>query len=136
MNLVDIPVKTLDKPTGMASALLVELHGHLNRLLTSGETHLIDLKSLPLSEADINELADLLGVGEVKATISSIGSSSIRETAYSGIWWVTHYGDDDKVLSELIEVTLVPQILVTHIDEVRHSAQMMANSLSGQENVN
>ncbi len=68
----------------------------------------------------------MLGVGEVKATINSIGSSSIRETAYRGIWWVTHYGDDGEVFSELIEITQVPEILVTHIDEIRHSAHAMA----------
>jgi len=126
MNLIDIPVKTLDKPTGMASAIMNELSDHLKRLADEGETNIVDLQSLPMTEADINELADMLGVGEVKATISSIGTSSIRETAYRGIWWVTHYGDDEKVLSELIEITQVPEILVTHIDEIRHSAQSIA----------
>ena len=109
----------------MASALINELSDHLNRLAESGQTHSIDLHSLPLSEADLNELADMLGVGEVKATIKSIGSSSIRETAYSGIWWIIHYGDDGKVLGELIEITQIPEILVTHMDEVKHSAQAM-----------
>jgi hydrogenase-1 operon protein HyaF len=126
MNLIDIPVKALDKPTGMANAVLNELSDYLNRLAEKGESNMIDLMSLPMTEADINELADMLGVGEVKATISSIGSSSIRETAYRGIWWVTHYGDDEKVVSELIEITQVPEILVTHMDEIRHSAQSMA----------
>lgn len=123
MNLIDIPVKTLDKPTGMASAVMNELSDHLKRLADDGETNIVDLMSLPMTEADINELADMLGVGEVKATISSIGTSSIRETAYRGIWWVTHYGDDEKVVSELIEITQVPEILITHMDEIRHSAQ-------------
>jgi hydrogenase-1 operon protein HyaF len=126
MNLIDIPVKTLDKPTGMANAVMNELSDHLKRLADDGETNIVDLMSLPMTEADINELADMLGVGEVKATISSIGTSSIRETAYRGIWWVTHYGDDQQVVSELIEITQVPEILITHIDEIRHSAQAMA----------
>ena len=126
MKLIDIPVKALDTPTGMAQALMNELSDYLARLAESGETNVVDLLSLPMSEADINELADLLGVGEVKATISSIGSSSIRETAYRGIWWVTHYGDDEKVIGELIEITQVPEILVTHIDEIRHSARSIA----------
>ena len=122
MSLNDIPVNVLDRPTGMATALLTELKDHLHKLAEAGETNSIDLLSLPMTEADINELADHLGVGEVKATINSIGSSSIRETAYRGIWWITHYGDDGKVLSELIEITQVPEILVTHMDEIRHSA--------------
>jgi len=126
MNLIDIPVKTLDKPTGMANAVINELSGLLKRLADEGETNIVDLQSLPMTEADINELADMLGVGEVKATISSIGSSSIRETAYRGIWWITHYGHDEKVVSELIEITQVPEILITHMDEIRHSAQSIA----------
>lgn len=127
MSLDDIPVNIVETPTGMASALLAELRDHLTRLANEGKTSSIDLRSLPMSEADINELADHLGVGEVKATIKSIGSSSIRETAYRGIWWITHYGDDGKVLSELIEITQIPEILITHIDEVRHSAQAMSS---------
>ena len=126
MNLIDIPVKTLDKSTGMANAVMNELSDHLKRLADKGVTSIVDLMSLPMTETDINELADMLGVGEVKATISNLGTSSIRETAYRGIWWVTHYGDDEKVVSELIEITQVPEILITHMDEIRHSAQSMA----------
>jgi len=126
MNLIDIPVKALDKPTGMANAVMNELSDHLKRLADEGETSIVDLQSLPMTEADIDELADMLGVGEVKATVSSIGTSSVRETAYRGIWWVTHYGHDEKVVSELIEITQVPEILITHMDEIRHSAQSIA----------
>lgn len=127
MSLRDIPVNVLERPTGMATALMTELRDHLTRLANENETNSIDLRSLPMTDADINELADQLGVGEVKATINSIGSSSIRETAYRGIWWITHYGDDGEVLSELIEITRVPEILVTHIDEIKYSAQAMAS---------
>lgn len=127
MNLVDIPVKKMDESTGMANAVMMELRDYLANLAETGETNIIDLKSLPMTETDIFELADQLGVGEVKATINSIGTSSIRETAYRGLWWVTHYGDDQKVIGELIEITQVPEILVTHIDEIKHSARSIAN---------
>ena len=126
MSLNDIPVNVVERPTGIATALFAELKDHLAKLADEGETNIIDLRSLPMSEADINELADHLGVGEVKATIKGIGSSSVRETAFRGIWWITHYGDDGKVLGELIEITQVPEILVTHIDDIRHSAEAMA----------
>lgn len=127
MKLIDIPVKIQEKPTGMAGALMNELSSHLRRLAQTGENHVIDLLSLPMNEADINELADLLGIGEVNATISGIGSSKINETAFRGIWWVTHYGDDEQVVAELIEVTQIPEILITHIDEIRNSAQSLAS---------
>ena len=126
MSLTDIPVKVLDQSTGMATALLSELKDYLRLLADSGETNVVDLMSLPMTETDINELADHLGVGEVRASINNIGSSTIRETAFSGIWWITHYGDDGGVISELIEITQIPEILVTHMDEIRHSAEAIA----------
>jgi len=123
-TLSEIPVKMVEmSPTGMANVIMSELKGHLQNLLESGQGHSIDLLSLPMTDADVNELADYLGVGEVKATINNIGSSSLRETAYPGVWWVTHYGDDNKVIAELIEVARVPGILVTHEDEIRHSLE-------------
>lgn len=125
MSLSDISVSVVEQPTGIAGAVLAELRDHLQNLAEHGTTHCIDLRSLPMNDADINELADQLGVGEVKASIKSIGSSSIRETAYRGIWWIIHYGEDKAVLSELIEVTQVPEILVTHEDEIRHSVKAM-----------
>lgn len=128
MTLTEIPVKVLDTSTGMATALMAELKNHLLKLADTGESSIIDLLSLPMTEADLNELADNLGVGEVRATITNIGSSSVRETAFRGIWWVTHYGDDGKVISEQIEVTRIPQILITHVDEIRHSARAIAVS--------
>jgi hydrogenase-1 operon protein HyaF len=124
MNLSEIPIQLVtDNSTGMARVLMSELKGHLENLLATGETHSIDLLSLPMTDTDVNELADYLGVGEVMASISNIGSSSLRETAYPGIWWITHYADDKKVIAELIEVGRVPQILLTHDDEIRHSIQ-------------
>ncbi len=124
MNLSEIPIQLVtDNSTGMARVLMSELKGHLENLLATGETRSIDLLSLPMTDTDVNELADYLGVGEVMASISNIGSSSLRETAYPGIWWITHYADDKKVIAELIEVGRVPQILLTHDDEIRHSIQ-------------
>jgi hydrogenase-1 operon protein HyaF len=127
MTLSEIPIRLIqDNSTGMARVIMAELKDHLENLLKNGETHAIDLFSLPMSETDLDELADYLGVGEVSATISNIGSSSLRETAYRGIWWVTHYADDGKVIGELIEVARVPEILFTHDDEIRHSASAIA----------
>ena len=128
MTLTEIPVKVLDTTTGMATALMSELRDHLITLAETGENSIVDLLSLPMTEADLDELADNLGVGEIRATINNIGTSSVRETAFRGIWWVTHYGDDGKVISEQIEITRIPEILITHVDEIKHSAKLIAAS--------
>jgi len=123
MSLSDISVKIKEQPTGMAYAVLHELATNLEQLLDTAEENTIDLRSLPMNEADREELAELLGRGEVDITLNTIGSSRIFETAFSGIWWVTHYGDDAMVLSELIEVAKVPSLIPTHTDEISVALQ-------------
>ncbi|MGD2119658.1 MAG: hydrogenase expression/formation C-terminal domain-containing protein, partial [Chromatiales bacterium] len=121
MSLSDISVKTLEQPTGMAQALLHELLDALQLLADSGTSNAIDLRSLPLTEADTAQLAELLGKGELSARIDSIGHSQVQETSYSGIWWISHYGGDGELLAEILEITTVPQLLVSHADDIRYA---------------
>ena len=56
-----------DPVTGMAQSLLREIAQHLERLARTGARHAIDLRSLPMTRADREELEALLGRGEVAA---------------------------------------------------------------------
>jgi hydrogenase-1 operon protein HyaF len=107
---------------GGVAALLTELAARLERLAASGETALIDLRSLPLSAADRNDLAEALGRGEVTATLDAHGVSTLRETAFAGIWWTLHRDRDGAVTSELLEVTLSPQILRADPEDIAPAA--------------
>ena len=78
--------------TGMAESLLQEVARLLERLAGSGETSAIDLRSLPMTEGDRNELAERLGSGEVRILFDVAGTSEAWETAYAGVWWVRHLG--------------------------------------------
>jgi hydrogenase-1 operon protein HyaF len=104
---------------GMAKTLLHELHTMLQTLFDTGQNGILDLRALPpLGEEGYQFLKEKLGRGEVSARIESFGRSEIQETAYSGIWWVTHYNQDDDVLTELIEVNFLPELLKSPRDDV------------------
>ena len=90
--------------TGMAHAVLTEVARMLEALAQKGEHSSIDLRSLPLTEADRGELELLLGRGEVQAELDVSGRSEIWETAYSGAWWIRHRGEGDAISSEEIAV--------------------------------
>lgn len=110
--------------TGMAQVLLREIAARLATLTASGLDDAIDLRSLPMSEADRDELEARLGQGEVSAVVTvagldAAGTSEVWETAISGVWWVRHRGADGHVASEEIVVTRIPEILVTHPDDTR-----------------
>jgi hydrogenase-1 operon protein HyaF len=100
--------------TGMAVSILAEIGELLIALSERGEAGGIDLRSLPLTDADRDQLEELLGRGEVQAKLDLAGASEIWETSYSGVWWIRHRGAGDKIASEEISVTTVPEILAAH----------------------
>jgi HupH hydrogenase expression protein, C-terminal conserved region len=122
-------IETLpDYRTGMAQSLFSEIADRLRELAASGEKSAIDLSSLPLTPADLKELEALLGRGEVEAQLDVAGKSEIWETGYSGVWWVRHYGDGDKIASQSIEITACPKILAADGDDIAVAAARMANA--------
>ena len=113
----DIPVETgitsdvATAPARQVDAILHELAKMLENLVHQGETASIDIRSLPLSPHDHEELRNQLGTGEVRVNIQALGPSLIEETAISGIWWITHFNAHDEKVAELIEVTPLPEII-------------------------
>ncbi len=108
-----------DGPTGMMHALLREIADALERFVTTGEVTAIDMRGLPLSDADRIGIEQQLGQGEVSAILTVAGQSEIWETAISGVWWVRHLGASGGVAAEEIVITRLPEILATHPDDAR-----------------
>lgn len=114
----------------LAKTLLNEIHSKLGDLLDKGETGVLDLRALPaLGDDGYQFLKSQLGVGEVSAHIQSFGRSEIQETAYSGIWWIRHFNQDDDIYTEQIEISFFPEILKTHKDDVVLSQATLGNLL-------
>ena len=111
-----------ENTTGMAHSILAEVARMLDALAADGTTGSIDLRSLPLTEADRQQLEELLGRGEVVAELELAGRSSVWETAYAGAWWVRHRGAGDKISSEEITVCPIPDILITHPADIKAAA--------------
>jgi hydrogenase-1 operon protein HyaF len=103
---------------GGVMAILAELVGLLERLASGDLPATIDLRSLPMSPQDRIALQSALGDGEVQATLDAQGLSSIRETRVPGLWWVEHRDPRGEIIAESIEVTRIPQILMSALDEI------------------
>jgi hydrogenase-1 operon protein HyaF len=104
-------VEAADLPTGNVKALLHELTGLLDAWLSKGEAASIDLRSLPLTRGDYDELGAALGGGAVSANVEAIGLSEVRETKYPGVWRVTHRNEAGEIVADLLEVCDAPAIL-------------------------
>jgi hydrogenase-1 operon protein HyaF len=119
----NIPIAVIEpthsKGLNLAMTLMHEIHAMLNTLLDSGQNGTLDLRALPsLGKEGYHFLKEKLGIGEVSAHIQSFGRSDVQETAFPGIWWVSHYNQDDDILTELIEVNYYPELLKSPRDDV------------------
>lgn len=130
-GLEDISVKVVSEfAAANAQAILREVETLLDRLLETGEAGVIDLRGLPMAPADFDILVEELGEGEVAATIEAGGPSSVRETAYTGVWWITHRDDGGAVVAEFIEVARVPEILKSQPEDMRRARERLAARLA------
>jgi hydrogenase-1 operon protein HyaF len=113
----------------MAQAVMHEVAERLGNLDKEGTESAVDLRSLPLTDADLAELEEQLGKGEVLADLNVIGHTRIWETAYAGVWWIRHFGANEQTASEEIAITPLPEILKTHPEDISAAADRLRQEL-------
>jgi HupH hydrogenase expression protein, C-terminal conserved region len=118
-----------DLRPGVLASVMHEIAGRLAALAEAGEVSVIDLRSLPITEAERDALRARLGRGDTEALLNVAGASELWETRYAGVWWIRHFGAGDKIAAELIEITAIPEILVTDADDIAEAARCLATDL-------
>lgn len=117
---IQVAVEGPESPE-MVRSILAEIGSRLERYLQDGARGEIDLQGLPLSPSDRQHLEQELGAGEVTMAVNVMGASEIRETAFPGVWWVTHQDGEGRVVAQLIEISEVPQIVIADRAEMKQS---------------
>ncbi len=117
------------EPSGLTQSLLREIAQALATLAQTGNGSAIDLLSLPMRPEDRAALAARLGQGEVNFTLDIAGSTHVRETAYAGVWWICHRGAGARIAAERLEIVTVPEILMTHRDEIAAASRRLRDEL-------
>ena len=98
--------------------LLHEIRHALAQLLEQGKETVIDLRGIPLAPGEEVAIEQALGEGEVRATLSALGPSEIRETSFPGVWLVTHYNNDNQIVGKFVEVAAVPALLMSQTEDM------------------
>jgi hydrogenase-1 operon protein HyaF len=109
--------------------LLHEIRHALGKWLESGEPTVIDLRAIPMAPGEEHQLVARLGSGEIHARLSALGDSEIVETAYPGVWLVTHCNTAEEVIGRYIEVCDMPQILKAPQEDIRAGLQRLESEL-------
>jgi len=109
--------------------ILHEIRHALRNFLETGESSIIDLRSIPLAPNEEETIIDTLGRGEVHARLNALGPSEIYETQYAGVWLVTHYNETNNIVSRFIEITELPDILKSQHEDMSYALQRLAEEL-------
>jgi hydrogenase-1 operon protein HyaF len=120
-------------PTGNLLPLLHEIRHALARWLEDEQPHIIDLRTIPMSPDEEGRLLEILGNGEVAATLSTLGSSEIAETAVNGVWLVTHRNDDGAEIGRFIEICRIPEILKSQTEDAQSALHRLDEVLANAE---
>ncbi len=116
-------------PTGNTLPLLHQIRHALRQFLDTGETCIIDLRAIPFGPGDEERLFGFLGEGEVTANVDALGPSSVRETAFPGVWVVEHNNPAGERTGLLIEITEMPALLKTQPGDVAEALSRLDASL-------
>lgn len=130
-----IPIRLLPESTqghnlDIAKRLLHDVSEALVQLSDSGRMSVIDLKQVPRMTPDTYQyLKDNLSVGEARILIRADITIDILETAFPGVWWITHQSEQGDIVTEIIEVAPIPGILRPHRAEIAAGQQRLARLL-------
>ena len=122
-------IQTGNELTWNVRPILFEVRHALDALLDKGETSIIDLRSIPLAPGEEEKILKTLGQGEVHARLNALGPSEIYETRYAGVWLVTHYNEDEAIVSRFIEITRLPDILKSQTEDMSKALTELAQEL-------
>lgn len=118
-----------DALTFNVEPILHEVRHALENLLRSGENSIIDLRSIPLAPGEEDKIIQTLGEGEVHARLDALGPSDIYETRFAGVWLVTHFNEDDSIVSRFIEVTVLPDVLKSQSEDIARALNELETEL-------
>lgn len=113
--------------------ILHEIRHALEELLESGETSIIDLRSIPLAPGEEEKIINVLGRGEINAHLNALGPSDIYETRYAGVWLITHYNESESVVSRFIEITELPAILKSQREDMTVGLEEITEELESKD---
>jgi hydrogenase-1 operon protein HyaF len=122
----------LDSP--MVRALFAELLSKMTALIEEDRSSSIDLRGLPLPPGALEALRNWLGEGETRATVKALGTTTIQETAFAGLWWVRHDKAQGNLIAEGLEISYCPTLLLPERDTVQSAAKELRRRIESSSN--
>jgi hydrogenase-1 operon protein HyaF len=128
-SLPELRLEVAGAQRGNIRPLLHEIRHALQQWLERGEPTVIDLGRIPMAPGEEAQMIEALGCGEVRAQLSALGPSEFCETAYAGVWLVTHFNIDEEITGRYIEITDVPALLRSQPQDMGYALERLTEGL-------
>ncbi|CAI8740059.1 Hydrogenase expression/formation protein HoxQ [Methylocaldum szegediense] len=118
-------------PEGLMNApsLLVEVFAK-SAAFEEGQSEVINLSLLPMTENDLAYLVDVLGLAGVSILSKGYGDCRIRLTGLPNVWWVQYFNASDQMILNTLEITPIPQAAQATREDLEDSLQRIRELLA------
>jgi hydrogenase-1 operon protein HyaF len=106
-----------------APHLLAEIFARARAYAETGISHNFNLDLLPLSDADLGWLVNVLGEGKVVIVSSGYGACRIRSTNLAATWWVQFSNASNALILNSLDIMDVPAVACAAEDDIADSAK-------------
>lgn len=112
-----------------ARAVLEELRERTLAWRSGDPAHVVNLSLLPLSRADGDLFEQQLGHGNVRVLSRGCGNCRIANTRAAGVWRVTYFNSQDRIILDTLEVGDVPEVACAARQDLEDSAERLREVL-------
>ena len=108
-----------------APAVLVELADKISAYRPGDPLHTVNLSLLPLTDGDVVEIGQRLGVGPVTILSRGYGNCRIGSTAKRNTWWIKYFNSQDALILNTIEIVDVPEVAQAAPEDIADSIERL-----------
>jgi hypothetical protein len=108
-----------------ARAWLVNLRRAVQAVGRKGGSRVFNLTHEPLSESARQEIAAVLGEGEVRLSASEWGHGELQSTAWQHVWRGLYRDEAGGLVLETVEVCAIPDLILPSELDLRRSAAQL-----------
>ncbi len=118
----------------MVKAVLQEIQGAMERLISTGETYTIYVASTGLGEAEQMELLTALGQGDIQIHYTETDQPvEWYETSFHGVWVGTFKNIRDEASVVTIEVCYYPSVAGSYKEDIQEGIESMGQWISAAD---
>lgn len=117
--------ETLPEGAMNVAPVLVEIADAMTLVRPGAKEREINLTLLPMTPVDLNVLAEVLGTGALTILSRGYGNCRITACAARGVWRVSYFNSDDKMILDVVEVGDVPAAALAAREDVADAADRL-----------